>query len=320
MRRLVGTVASGLGMFLVVLALLLRFYVVGVVVKFPLSTYTITTLLGHNMSYFSTSKLTELSGVTMRVTNTTQGDASAGNSGRSVYNTFTYIYDVTNRQTFQYSTSRLAFDRKTGILINCCGAAVNGNTHVHMSGLGVLFPLGTKQQDYQVFNTTLNKPVTAKYTGQGTVDGLAVYKFVISVPPTKFGTEQVPGSLIGSSQPAVSLGEFYQGTITDSVNPATGVPVAVSQQQHISLRDSTGAEKLVVFDGTLTTTPATVAASVHTVKKNLTLLTLITTTVPLGAGILGILLLIGGIALVSVSREEEYDDEESEEEYEHQDH
>jgi Porin PorA len=308
MRRLVGTVASGLGMFLVVFALLLHFYVVGVAVKFPVNTFTISTLMGHDVSYFNTTKLTELSGVTMKVTNTTQGDAAAGNSARAVYNTFTYIYDETNNQTFQFSTSRMAFDRKTGELINCCGAAVGTNTKIHMTGLGVLFPLGTKPQNYQVFNTTLLKPATARYEGQTTVDGLSTYKFGTQVPPTNVGTQQVPGSLIGSTQPAVSLDEYYQATITDWVNPATGVPVAVNQNQHIGLRDSTGAEKLVVFAGDLSTTPATVRASVHTVNNNLGLLNLVETSGPLIGGLVGIILLIGGIVIVLTGRDDEIEE------------
>src|SRR5215831_1419801 len=79
MRRLTGFVAAGLGTFLLVVALLMHFYVPGVITKFPLNTYTVSTLLGHNVSYFSPSQLTELSGVTMRATNTTEGDGSAGN-------------------------------------------------------------------------------------------------------------------------------------------------------------------------------------------------------------------------------------------------
>jgi len=304
MRRLVGTVLSGLGMFLVALALLLRFYVSDAAVKFPVNTYTVTTLIGHDVSYFNTSKLTELSGVTMRVTNTTEGDGAAGTSTRAVYNVFTYIYDVTNKQTFQYSTRRLAFNRKTGQLINCCGTAVSGDTHVHMSGLGVLYPLGTKQHNYQVFNAVLLKPVTARYSGEGTIDGMSTYKFVTQIPPTKVGTQQVPGSLIGSKAASVSLGEYYQGTETDWVNPRTGVPIAVTESQHIGLRDSAGTERLVVLDGTLSTTPATVRSAVNTVNKDVNLLNVATVTVPLIGGILGVILLALGIFLVLTSRRE----------------
>jgi hypothetical protein len=307
MRRTIGTVLSGLGMFLIVFALLLRFYVVGVAVKFPLNTYTISTLVGHDVSYFSTSKLTELSGVTMKVTNTTKGEPADGNSSRAVYDSFTYIYDQTDKATFQYSSSRMAFNRKTGVLINCCGASVSGKK-VHMSGLGVLWPLGTKKQNYQVFNTTLNKPVTARYEGQGTVDGLSAYKFVTKIPLTKFGTEQVPGALIGSTAATVTLGEYLQSTVTDWVNPATGVPLTVTESPHIGLYDAAGTERLVVFNGTMSTTPGSVRSAANTVKKNLVLLNAITTIGPLTAGILGLILLVVGILLVVRGRREQVEE------------
>ncbi len=302
MRRTNGLVASGLGAFLLVLSLLMHFYVPGVVTQFPLNTFTVSTLVGHDMSYFSTSKVTELTGVTMRATSTTEGDGAAGNSSRAVYNVFTYVYDETNRQAYSYSTNRFPFDRKTGLLINCCGAAIGNDTHVHLSGLGVLFPIGTKQQNYQVFNTTLLKPVTARYVGQQTIDGLPTYKFVSQIPPTKFGTQQVPGSLVGSKQTSVTLSEYLNGTISYLVDPTTGVPVSVTEQQHVGLRDSGGIEKLVVLDGTLTTTPASVQDSVNTVNHDVGLLHLATNTLPLILGILGIILLIGGVIIVVLSR------------------
>ena len=43
MRRVAGLVLSGLGAFLIVLALLIRFVVVGEVVKFPLNEHSIST-------------------------------------------------------------------------------------------------------------------------------------------------------------------------------------------------------------------------------------------------------------------------------------
>ncbi len=307
MRRTTGTVLTGLGMFLIVFALLMRFYIVGVAVKFPLNDYTISTLIGHDVSYFSTTKLTELSGVTMKVTNTTKGEPAAGNSERAVYDSFTYLYDQTDKAVFEYSSSRMAFNRKTGELINCCGASVSGKK-VHMTGLGVLFPLGTKQQNYQVYNTTLLKPVTARYEGKGSVDGLSVYKFVTQIPPTKFGTEQVPGALIGSTQATVNLGEYLQSTITDWVNPATGVPLAVTEHPQIGLRDAAGAVRLVVFDGTMSTTPASVKSAANTVKSDLPLLNLLTTIGPIIGGILGLILLITGIVMVTSGRREQVEE------------
>ena len=53
MRRVIGITLAGLGAFLLVAALLLRFYVGGQLIKFPLNEYVKTTLLAKNVSYFS---------------------------------------------------------------------------------------------------------------------------------------------------------------------------------------------------------------------------------------------------------------------------
>ena len=56
MRRIIGLVASGLGTFLIVTALLIHFVVVGQVLKFPLGLYKILTFQGNNVSYFSSTQ------------------------------------------------------------------------------------------------------------------------------------------------------------------------------------------------------------------------------------------------------------------------
>ena len=123
MRRVTGLVASALGAFLIVLALLTRFVVVGEAVKFPLNENSISTLVAPNASYFSPAMLAEQTGVTLEDTLTVQGDNAAGRETRAVWNEFSYVYDQTNHSAVQYSTNRLAFDRRTGELINCCGTA-----------------------------------------------------------------------------------------------------------------------------------------------------------------------------------------------------
>ncbi len=59
------------------------------------------TLMGAGVSYITPSTLTVQPDVAMRATNAT---------------------------TYQYTTRRFAFDRRTGQLVSCCGASVNGNT------------------------------------------------------------------------------------------------------------------------------------------------------------------------------------------------
>jgi hypothetical protein len=106
MRRVTGLVAAGLGTFLIVLAVLTRFYVASQIVKFPLDENNVTTLTASNVSYFNTGLLQEMSRVSMTDTSTTQGDVAAGSTHTAVWNNFTYLYDDTNRLTYSYSLRR----------------------------------------------------------------------------------------------------------------------------------------------------------------------------------------------------------------------
>ena len=223
MRRIAGLALVGLGAFLLVAALLTRTYVAGQLVKFPLNTYVKTTLIGKDVSYFSPKLVRPVTGATMEVTDTVKGDGAAGNSSTAVWDEFTYLYDRTNHAEFSYTTRRAAFDRRTAVLVDCCGANIGGNSSIRQTGLsGYVWPIGTQKQTYDVFDTTLLRPMPFRYAGTGTIHGISVYRFVEKVAPTQSGTQQVPGSLVGSSQNLVTLPEYYAATSTFWVDPRTG--------------------------------------------------------------------------------------------------
>ena len=206
-----------------------------------------------------------VSGATMRVTSTVKGDAAAGTSSTAVWNNFTYLYDVTNRATFQFVTRRAAFDRRTAQLVNCCGASVGGNTAIRQTGLvGFLWPIGTQKTTYQVFDPNLNKPRPARYEGTSTIDGITVYRFVEHVPSTQSGRQTLPESLVGmKGHVDVTLPEYYTGTNTFWVDPLTGAQLDTRQDDKLTLQDATGAQRLLLYDGALTMTPQSVQAVVN---------------------------------------------------------
>ena len=311
MRRVAGLVLSALGTFLIVLALLIRFVVASEAVKFPLNENTVTTLLAHNASYFSPAKVAEVHGALLQTTLTVQGDNAAGNSGTAVWNEFSYVYDKTNDLTVSYSTQRLAFDRKTGLLENCCGAAIGTNTTVHMSGQGYLWPFNTQKKTYEVFNTTTMKAEPSAYSGTATVDGEATYKFVENDAPAQIGTLTVPGDLVGQPQNAsVTLPEYYADITTEYVDPITGAPVEGLSNQHLYLQNSSGGVALNLVKASFATTPATVASIVHTAKTDDNEIDILSFIVPVITGIVGVILLIIGLLLTLTSRREaEYEDE-----------
>ncbi len=149
MRRVMGLTFVGLGVFLIVGAVLVRMYVVGQLVKFPLNEYVKTTLWAKNVSYFSPALVKPVTGATIKVTDTVKADAEAGSSSVTVWNEFTYLYDVTNHKEYAVSTRRAAFNRRTAQLVDCCGASVNGNSTIRQTGLsGYVFPFGTQKKTY----------------------------------------------------------------------------------------------------------------------------------------------------------------------------
>ena len=248
------------------------------------------------MSYFSEAKLAEKTGVSVRAIYTIKGDAAAGTSSTAVWNETSGAYDVTNNLPINTMTRRFAFNRRTAELVDCCGANVNGNSSVRQTGLvGYVFPFGTQKKTYDVFDTTLDKPVPFVYSGTADTDGVPSYMFIENVPPTQIGTQTLPGSLRALKAASVTLGEYDQEHLIYYVDPETGALIDVNEQQSTTLRTSaTAAPALVGFDADLIATPASVTQIVGLDSSGRSELSLIETTLPIVFGIVGGVALLGG--------------------------
>jgi Porin PorA len=303
MRRVIGLTLAGLGAFFLVAAVMLRTYIGGQLIKFPLNEYVKTTLLAHNVSYFSPALVRPVTGATIRVTDTVQGDAKAGNSSTAVWNEFTYLYDITNNKRFAISTRRAAFNRRTGELVNCCGASLDGKSTIRQTGLsGYVFPFNTQKRTYDVFDTSVDRPMPYRYEGTATIDGISVYRFVEHVAPTRTGYQKIPGSLVGIKKSIVTLPMFYEATNTFWVDPSTGGVLDTNQNQKQTLQDSTGQQRLLLFDGDIVMTPQSVRTAVGLDSTGRTELLWFQDIVPLIAGVAGIVMLVAGIVLIWLKR------------------
>ena len=305
MRRRVGLVLAGLGTCLIVFAVLMPTWVSSKVLKFPLNEYATATLTASNVSYFSPAKLTEMTGVNMEATYTIKGNAAAGSSSTAVWNQFIYVYDQTNKLPFQTMTRTFAFNRRTAQLIDCCGANVNGDSSVKQTGIaGYVFPIGTQKQTYDVFDTNLKKPMPFTYAGTNTVNGIQAYRFTENVSPTQNGTQVLPGSLVGESQASVVLPQYYEMHLTYWIDPDTGALLNATENEKLTLRNSQGAQALLLLDANLVMTPASVNGLVALDNSQRSKMTLVTTILPLVTGIVGVILLIVGILLSRRPRED----------------
>lgn len=316
MRRVIGLTVTGLGAFLLIFGLLMRYWVPGQVIKYPLNEYSVTTLSGHDITYFSPSLLREFPDVTATATQTIEGDVPSGSSNLAVWGEFTAIEDTTDHTAIQYSSQRSAFNRRTGLLVNCCAASVGSSSKVVQAGQGFMFPFGTQHKTYQVFDSTLLAQVAFQFAGTGTIDGLSVDKFVEHVDNRRFGQQTLPGSLVGEPQQAtVTLPESLTATNTFWVDPLTGATVDVTMNQTVELQGTTPAERLVLLGGTLSETAPSVHAAVANSQQQHAKIMLIQVTIPLIGVLLGLVALLVGIALVLRSPEPwvpAYDDDEVE--------
>ncbi|HUZ22565.1 MAG TPA: DUF3068 domain-containing protein [Streptosporangiaceae bacterium] len=299
MRRVIGLVITCLGAFLVAFALLLRFWVPGYVITFPLNEYSVTTMTGSDITYFSPSTLKEHSGVKATTTKTIEGDVESGSPSVAVWGSFTALEDTTNHVAIQYASQRSAFNRRSGELVNCCAAAIGSNTRVRQSGQGFRWPFGTRHRTYQIFDVTLLRPVPVQYEGTDTIDGMITDKFVEHVVNRRFGQQTLPGPLVGlKEQATVNLPEFLTATNTYWVDPVTGIPVDETTDQAISLEGSGGASRLVLLAGQLAQTRASVSAAVAGAGQSHKKIQWIENTGPLIGLLAGIVALAGGITLV----------------------
>jgi len=304
MRR-VGLVLVGLGVFLIVFALLIPTWVSSRVIKFPLNEYASVNLTDSNASYFSPAKLAEQTGVSVEATYTIKGNAAAGSSSTAVWNQFVYVYDQTNKLPIQQTSRTFAFDRRTALLVNCCGANVNGDSSVKQTGyVGIVLPIGTEKKTYPVFVPDVKKPVPFNYAGIDAVGGTEAYRFVANIPPTQNGTQTLPGSLVGQSAASVTLPQFFEAQITYWIDPVTGALLNVTENEKLTLRDSTGAQALLLFNANLVATTASVDRLLAIDNDQVTKASFVNTLLPLVAGMLGVILLVVGIVLARRPRED----------------
>ena len=295
MRRVIAVVLAVLGVLLILAAVLLPGWINRQLIKFPLSENQVAVLTASNASYFSAAVFKEQTGVTIQATYTIKGEPGKGSSSTAVWEQTSSVSDITNHRSIQQTTRTFAFDRRTGQLVDCCGASVNGNTSIKQTGLvGYVFPFGTQKQTYQVFDTTLDRPLPFVYSGTATVSGIQTYKFVENVPSTQFTTQAVPGSMLGVKTPVVRAPLFDEQHLVYYVDPETGALLNVNEHQTVTLHNpDTGAQALVLYDADLTVTPASLSQIVALDSNGRSEITLVETTLPL------VFCIVGGVALLA---------------------
>lgn len=302
MGRMSTLVLIGFGAFFVTLAPLLKFWAADQIVSAPANQFGISRLEAKDAEYFSLQDLKVLTG-DLDIIVTTRGDAKEATSDRVVWDEAVVVNDVTNKRSFiDMAERRSAFDRRTGEAVNCCGAGVDKEP-VPMAGQVYKFPFGVEKKTYQVFDPIARKAFDARFAGEETVNGLPVYVFEQTVPPTMTESRTVPSSALDmKGKGDVRVGRWYDAKKTFWVEPVTGSPVRQEVQRHEVLKTEDGVERSPAFVADARMTDQTVDELVRNAEDAKFQVHLLRNVVPLVLVALGAVLFVAAAVTARVGR------------------
>ncbi|MEF3115487.1 DUF3068 domain-containing protein [Streptomyces chrestomyceticus] len=297
-------VLLGLGVFLLVLAPMLAWYVAPRAQRTPVDV-DVTTVFTGTGSYFDTGTLRTKNRQKITVTRHVLGDvAESERSGRAVWDVSTTVDTPVTlelkdpRKAFQWTLERWVTDRRTNAPVHCCKEAptrFEGDAYLK-------FPFDVQRRTYRWWDNTLGAAVPLRFAGTKHVQGYEGYRFTGTVAPTRTGSRQVPGRLVGRpAQGQVQAEEWYANSgIEMVVEPRTGRIINASISPHKTLRAPgarTDAVTLLRGSG-LEFTPATQRRQVALADADSTRLKTVGETAPLAAAVAGGGLTLFGVVLV----------------------
>jgi hypothetical protein len=303
MRKIIGLVMLGLGMFMLVASPLLHYYAYPKLAKVPLDQSSKIVSQGQGMSVFYAGQLKVKDNLTLTSTRFIKADQAAqtkqgGNV--AVWDSFVRSTDA-NGLVLDATLQKVALDRTTAIAVNCCGTysatseKPEDRKAVQYKGLVFKFPMNTQKQTYDWWDNTLKATVPAKFLRTETLRGLESYVFQEVIPPTTTGTQEIPGALIGKKG-NVSVDNVYENTRTLWVEPNTGLILKGQEQLNTRFQNG-GQDVLTLQKGTIGYDDATVRANIKDGTDKGGQLKAIRVTLPLILLALGLILVGTGAFL-----------------------
>ncbi|GAB2774119.1 PorA family protein [Streptomyces daliensis] len=304
-------VLLGLGVFLLVLAPMLAWYVEPRAKRTP-TDINMTSVFTGKGKYFDQEDLKTKDDQKLTVTRRVLGDVAASEkSGRAVWDVSQTIDNPTTRklddprQAFQWTTERWVTDRETNLPVRCCKlkpANTSGEAYLK-------WPFDVEQRTYNWWDSNLGATVPLRYAGREKVEGYEGLRFKGTVEPSRAGTRQVPGMLVDRPESGqVQAEEWYANSgLEFVVDERTGRILDAATGPKVTLRAPGGEKDEVTLlqSDALEFDKATRREAVELAKADNDKLELVGATAPLGATVLGVLLAAAGtVLLVRGVREE----------------
>ncbi|MBW1600964.1 DUF3068 domain-containing protein [Streptomyces sp. JJ66] len=299
----------GLGVFLLVLAPMLAFYVEPRAKRTPVDVNTTTVMTGTG-TYFDRGSVSAREDQELTVTRRVLGNVAVSTENDVAVWDVSVTIDTPDtlklddpRKSFQWTTERWVTDRETNKPVHCCDEAPT-----QFSGDAYLkFPFDVRERSYRWWDNTLGDTVTMEFDKRVKLDGYEGLRFTGEVAPTQVDTRQVPGVLVGVDAPQVMAEEWYANeNIELVVDETTGRILKATSAPDITLRAPGGEEPQVtlLYSDALTFTDETIESQIDLASADSRKLRLVGTTAPVGAAIAGVVLTGAGGFLVVRGRRE----------------
>jgi len=321
MRRVISTTLIGLGAFLIMAAVLVKFYAHPSLATMPTNYESTTELQAIDATIFDASTL-EPKSTDLAISSYTVADSDVATpDGVVVWVNRTSILDTSVEGAtcdptvnaalpgcFQQTSDRSPFGAQSGAAAACpdCGSYVDESVdvggeyvveQVEVNRSGQIFkaPFDMGKTDLQWWDASLGEATTMSYVSTEKVDGLETYKFVQTIEPTQIGTRDLPGSVFDVSDDTITADEMYGMVRTIWFEPTTGSPV-----KRVEVRNQYFAfegQDVPAFVGTVEYTPDTVSGLVDDGKFQSFFLGGMVWLFPLTMIVLGLAAIAGGLQL-----------------------
>jgi hypothetical protein len=297
----------GLGVFLLVLAMMLVWYVRPHAAVNPID-IDVTAVYTGTGSAFDIDEARTVHNRRITVTQRVRGDVVASErSGAAVWDVATTVDTDESlpaadpRDALEFVTGRWVTDRRTNKPVHCCR-----EEPYHEGEAYLKFPFDVQRRAYRWWDNTLGATVVLSYRGTERIRGYEGYVFTGTVPPTRIGTRLVPGALVGQPEAdQVFAEEWYANHgIRLVVDQSTGRSLYAQVGPRRTLRAPGGTQDAVVLldSRKLAFTPTTQKLQVGQARKESGQLRMVGRTLPIGASAAGCAFTAAGGILLARSR------------------
>ncbi|WP_197093964.1 DUF3068 domain-containing protein [Nonomuraea sp. SBT364] len=298
-RATLALVLAGAGAFLLTLIPLMRWHVSARVFTAPLEQQSMTRSVAESATYLDPATMKAETGTLVR-TRWLIGDVLTGDERRAVW-TESVSLATRDERRLDYHERRLAFDRRTGVIVNCCGEYLDEDARIKQSGQAFRWPFQAPRRDYTLFDLRLRRAVRVSYDGVERVRGVETHRYVQRTPRQVVPGEQppVPRRLLGlKGKGDVGVARYAEIRRTFWVEPVSGLPVKTTDRVTETLVTADGSGRLVALDGVFTTADGDVRAALDTAAFYRRWDLVAGTVTPVGGGLLGAGCVIAAIRLV----------------------